>query len=85
MQHNLLISPASETPQLVERCLRCPSPLFLSFCKGFGYVTFKDKEGLLRALEMTQLTLNNRNLRVEVAKPQNRRGAQVLCLCSMYA
>lgn len=57
-----------------------PRPRFvvLSPCKGYGYVTFKDKQGLLQALDMTPLSLNNRNLRVEVAKPQNRRGAQLL-------
>lgn len=45
--------------------------------KGFGYVTFKDKDGLLKALKMTGLNMGGRNLRVEVAKPQrggNRRG-----------
>lgn len=49
--------------------------------KGFGYVTFKDKDGLLQGLKMTGLNLGGRNLRVEVAKPQrggNRRGESSL-------
>lgn len=57
--------------------LCCPSIVFTICLKGFGYVTFKDKDGLLKALKMTGLNLSGRNLRVEVAKPQrggNRRG-----------
>ena len=53
------------------------SIVFTTYLKGFGYVTFKDKEGLLKALTMTGRNLGGRNLRVEVAKPPrggNRRG-----------
>lgn len=42
--------------------------------KGVGYVTFNDKDGLLKALSMDQVQAGGRSLRVEVAKPQQNRG-----------
>lgn len=42
--------------------------------KGLGYVTFREKEGLVKALSMSQEQIGGRSLRVEVAKPQPNRG-----------
>lgn len=74
---------------LLSLALFCPLLCLwnsLVYLKGFGYVTFKDKDGLLKALKMTGLNLGGRNLRVEVAKPQrggNRRGESRHSLESM--
>lgn len=42
--------------------------------KGLAYVTFREKEGLLKALSMSQEQMGGRSLRVEVARPQQNRG-----------
>lgn len=52
-------------------------------------MTFKEKEGLLKALSMAHGQLGGRNIRVEVARPQrgggNRRGKQKLNEVMSYA
>lgn len=47
---------------------------FSAVDQGFGYVTFEEKDGLLRALDMGQAEIGGRRIRVEVARPQNNRG-----------
>ncbi|CAM9292899.1 unnamed protein product, partial [Sphacelaria rigidula] len=46
--------------------------------RGFGYVTFGEREGLVHALTMADGALGGRNIRVEVAKarPGDRAGGR---------
>lgn len=44
--------------------------------KGFGYVEFSTKDGLLKALDMNGAQLAGRNVRISVAEP---RTLQKLC------
>lgn len=63
------------------RVARRPSATSASVSKGFGYVTFGDREGLLQALDMMNNELGGRSVRVEVARARSgdrgggRRGA----------
>jgi translation initiation factor 4B len=38
--------------------------------KGFGYVEFSSKDGLLRALDLNGSQLAGRNVRINVAEPR---------------
>lgn len=38
--------------------------------KGFGYVEFSTREGLIAALELNGLNLSGRNIRINVAEPR---------------
>lgn len=38
--------------------------------KGFGYVEFNTKEGLIAAIELNGAQLSGRNVRINVAEPR---------------
>lgn len=42
--------------------------------KGFGYVEFNTKEGLIAAMELNGSQLSGRNVRINVAEPRKTPG-----------
>lgn len=45
--------------------------------KGFGYVEFNTKEGLIAAMELNGSQLSGRNVRINVAEPRKTPGVLI--------
>lgn len=46
--------------------------------KGFGYVEFNTRDGLVAAMELNGAQLSGRNVRINVAEPRKASGSLIL-------